>query len=94
MIKSRLSTILLLSNYPLYSHASNPILDTNYQTITKLFSAYNAIMIFEYMDGHSSHSPWLNHGYKIECQENAPHWQSLESKCQCKTKTLILAAMI
>ena len=20
-----------------------------------------------YMDGHSSHSPWLNHGCKIEC---------------------------
>ena len=36
--KFRLSTILLLSNYPFYSHASNPILDTNCQPITKLFN--------------------------------------------------------
>ena len=31
-----------------------------------------------YMDGHSSHSPWLNHGYKIECLQNVNvkqrHW--------------------
>ena len=47
-----------------------------------------------YMDGHSSHSPWLNHECKIECLQNAPHWQSLESEYQCKTKTLILVAMI
>ena len=36
--KFRLSTILLLSNYPFYSYASNPILDTNCQPITKLFN--------------------------------------------------------
>ena len=30
--------------------------------------------------GHSSHSPWLNHRCKIECLQNAPHWQSLKSE--------------
>ena len=47
-----------------------------------------------YMNGHSSHSPQINHRWKIKCLQNALHWQSLESECQCKTKTLILAAVI
>ena len=34
-------------------------------------NACNAIMIFGYMDGHSSNSPWLNHGCKIECLQPA-----------------------
>ena len=29
--------------------------------------ACKAIMIFGYMNDHLSHSPWLNHGYKIKC---------------------------
>ena len=36
LIKLRLSTILLLSNHPFYSYACIPILNTNYQPITKL----------------------------------------------------------
>ena len=30
-------------------------------------NACNAIMIFVYINGHSSHFPLLNHGCKIEC---------------------------
>ena len=30
-------------------------------------NACNAIMNFGYMNGHSSHLPWLNYGCKIEC---------------------------
>jgi len=57
-------------------------------------NACNVIMNFGYMNGYSSHLPWLNHGCKIECLQNAHHWQSLENECQCKTKTLILVALI
>ena len=45
-------------------------------------------------NGCFSHLPRLNYGCKIECLQNALHWQSLNSECQCKTKTLILATMI
>ena len=38
LIKFKLSTILLLSNHPFYSYACNPILNTNYQPITKSFN--------------------------------------------------------
>ena len=38
LIDFRLSTILLLSNHPFYSYACIPILNTNYQPITKLFN--------------------------------------------------------
>ena len=38
LIKFRLSTVLLLSNHPFYSYACIPILNTNYQPITKLFN--------------------------------------------------------
>ena len=31
-----------------------------------------------YMEGHSSHSPWLNHGCKIEC----PHTQNTQKTHQ------------
>ena len=37
LIKFRLSTILLLSIHPFYSYACIPVLNTNYQPITKLF---------------------------------------------------------
>ena len=33
----------------------------------KWINACNAIKNFEYINGHSSHLLWLNHGYKIEC---------------------------
>ena len=38
-------------------------------------NACNAIMILGlgYVDGHSSYSPLLNHGCKIECLQNALH---------------------
>ena len=52
-------------------------------------NACKATLNFGYMNGHSSHLPRLNYGCKIECLQNAPHWQSLQSECQCKTKTLI-----
>ena len=46
----------------------------------------NAIMNFGYMNGHSYHLPWLNYGCKIECLQNAPYWQNLQSECQLKQR--------
>ena len=62
--------------------------------ISRSFSRYamNKLMhvmqlwFLGYMDDHSNHLPWLNHRCKIECLQNAPHWQSLESEHQCKNK--------
>ena len=39
------------------------------------------LWFFGYMNGHSSYLPKLNRGYEIECLENAPHWQRLQSEC-------------
>ena len=43
-------------------------------------------MNFGYMNGHSYHLPWLNYGCKIECLQNAPYWQNLQSECQLKQR--------
>ena len=46
------------------------------------------LWFFGYMNGHSSHLPRLNHGCKIKCLQNAPHWQRLQSERQCKNKDI------
>ena len=39
----------------------------HFMVCNEWINACNAIMNFGYMNGHSSHLPWLNYGCKIEC---------------------------
>ena len=49
------------------------------QVMQEQMDACNAIMTFGYMDSHSSHSPQLNHGCKIECLKACTNVQVIPS---------------